>query len=70
MHLASAAGVATAGIFKVTDPSQWGPYGGSNLAIDARSLTAEQTAAKVLSAFCAIAAMPRRNYPRDRIDET
>lgn len=50
MHLASAAGVPTIGIFKVTDPLQWGPYGGLNLAIDARGLSPEQVAARVLEA--------------------
>lgn len=51
MHLGSAAGVPTAGIFKTTDPAEWCPYGGSNFAIDARNLTPEATAAKVLSTF-------------------
>ncbi|MGH8148120.1 MAG: glycosyltransferase family 9 protein, partial [Rhodanobacteraceae bacterium] len=56
MHLGSAVGVPTAGVFKVTEPAEWGPYGNSNFAIDARSLTAEATAAKVLSLFRATAA--------------
>lgn len=56
MHLGSAVGVPTTGVFKVTEPSEWGPYGNANFAIDARSLTAEATAAEVLSLFRATAA--------------
>lgn len=51
MHLASAVGVPTVGIFKTTDPSKWGPYGGSNCSIDARGLDPEQVANEALRAF-------------------
>ena len=64
MHLASAAGVPTIGIFKVTDPTQWGPYGGSNLAIDARGLSPEQVAERVLEAcHAALAATVACKHP-------
>ena len=48
MHLASASGTPTIGIFTVTDASEWGPYGDSNHVIDAHELTPEQVAARVL----------------------
>ncbi len=48
MHLACASGAPTVGFFKVTDPSEWGPYGDSNCAIDHRDLTPAQVALKVL----------------------
>jgi ADP-heptose:LPS heptosyltransferase len=48
MHLACASGAPTVGIFAVTDTSEWGPYGDSNHAIDARDLTPEQVAVQIL----------------------
>ena len=48
MHLAAASGIPTAGIFTVTDPHEWGPYGAGQRAVLARDLTPEQTAAAVL----------------------
>lgn len=51
MHLAIATGVPTVGIFKTTDPSRWGPFGGSNVSIDARTLAPEQVAHESLHAF-------------------
>lgn len=50
MHLGSAVGTPTAGVFKVTEPAEWGPYDDADVAIDARSLTPEAVADKVLSA--------------------
>lgn len=47
MHLASASGVPTIGIFSITDPQDWGPYGPHDRAVDARGLTPAQTAGKV-----------------------
>ncbi|HEY2395996.1 MAG TPA: glycosyltransferase family 9 protein [Rudaea sp.] len=51
MHLACASGVPTVGIFSVSDPLEWGPYGLHDRAIDARSLSPERTALEVL-AWC------------------
>ena len=48
MHLASAAGTRTIGIFTVTPTAEWGPYGESNYAIDARDLAPEQVAREIL----------------------
>ena len=48
MHLAAACGIPTAGIFTVTDPQEWGPYGAGQHAVLARDQTPEQTAASVL----------------------
>ncbi|MEO5565567.1 MAG: glycosyltransferase family 9 protein [Luteimonas sp.] len=39
MHLAAASGVATAGIFRVTKPLQYGPYGGRNFFVSAEDKT-------------------------------
>lgn len=51
MHLSVAAGVPTVGIFKTTDPSRWGPFGGSNVAIDARAMAPDQVANEAVRAF-------------------
>lgn len=51
MHLGSAVGAPTIGLFKGTDSAAWGPYGGMNCAIDTRSLTAEEAAEAVLRAL-------------------
>lgn len=61
MHLGCAVGVPTAGLFKGTDTAEWGPYGDSNCAIDTRSLTAEDTAERVLSALRSAAAIHAGN---------
>lgn len=57
MHLGCAVGAPTAGLFKGTDVKAWGPYGDSNCAIDAPSLTAKDTAERVLVALRAAAAV-------------
>ena len=44
MHLACAAGARVAGLFAVTDPAQWGPYGPRDTVIDIRTLSPEQAA--------------------------
>ena len=56
MHLAVASGTPTVGIFTVTDPDEWGPYGAGQHAILARDRTPEQTAAAALEAIAADAA--------------
>jgi hypothetical protein len=41
MHLAAASGAPTVGLFSVTDPSVYRPYGGRNLAIDTNTTDAD-----------------------------
>ena len=60
MHLASAAGTRTAGIFTVTPQDEWGPYGNANRAIDARGLDPEQVAVNVLAMLEIRATAPGR----------
>jgi ADP-heptose:LPS heptosyltransferase len=48
MHLAAASGIPTIGVFTVTDPDEWGPYGSAGHAVLARDRTPEQVAASVL----------------------
>jgi ADP-heptose:LPS heptosyltransferase len=55
MHLGTAVGVPTVGLFKGTDTQEWGPYGDSNGAIDTRDLTAEDAAERTLAALRAAA---------------
>ena len=47
MHLAAASGVPTAGIFSVTKPLQYGPYGGRNFYVSAHNKTAVVIAQEV-----------------------
>lgn len=49
MHLASASGVATFGVFNGTDASEWAPYGRGNHAVDATQRTPEQVAEAILA---------------------
>ncbi len=44
MHLAAASGTPTLGLFSVTDPAKYAPYGGANTAIDTRTVTASDAA--------------------------
>lgn len=44
MHLASASGVPTVGLFCVTDPNRYGPYGGRSLALTTGGSTVGQIA--------------------------
>ncbi len=48
MHLAGAAGVPVTGLFAVTDPAQWGPYGPRDHVIDIRDIGPEQAADQVM----------------------
>src|SRR6185437_991146 len=59
MHLASAAGAPTVGIFTITPLSEWGPYGHANRAIDARRLAPEEDAVNILAILGVQAAIPR-----------
>ena len=40
MHLATASGTPTLGLFSVTDPAKYAPYGGANAALDTRGMDA------------------------------
>jgi ADP-heptose:LPS heptosyltransferase len=44
MHLACAAGTRTVGLFSVTDPAEWGPYGPGNHVFEIAGRTPEQIA--------------------------
>lgn len=45
MHLAAASGTPTLGLFSVTDPAKYAPYGGANAAVDTRGMDAAGAAA-------------------------
>ncbi len=44
MHLACATGTPVAGLFNVTDPANWGPYGRHDIGIDSAGNTPERVA--------------------------
>jgi len=48
MHVAAATGTPTYGLFSVTDPAKYAPYGHGSAAIDTRGLSAEESARAVL----------------------
>lgn len=48
MHLASAAGTPTIGLFRVTDPGRWEPYGGGSRAIVATHREPEEIAGQAI----------------------
>ena len=58
MHLAAASGTPTLGMFSVTDPAKYAPYGSANAALDTRAMDAV-TAATAAAAWCARAVSPR-----------
>ncbi len=47
MHLGSATDTTTVGLFKVTDPAVYGPYGGCNHALSVDTLAPAQVAERV-----------------------
>lgn len=47
MHLACASGTPVIGLFAVTDPAQWGPYGPDDHVIDIHAISPEQAANQV-----------------------
>jgi heptosyltransferase-3 len=49
MHLASASGVPTIGIFSVTSAEEWGPYGPNDRVVHAKDQTPVQTAQQVFA---------------------
>lgn len=67
MHLAAASGTPTLGLFSVTDPSKYAPYGNANSALDTRTMDAVSTAtaaAQWLDAVVAAQSPPQRAAPR------
>lgn len=48
MHLASASGTPTLGLFSATEPDKYAPYGHGSRAIETQMLSPEQVAAKVV----------------------
>ncbi|MEO8779955.1 MAG: glycosyltransferase family 9 protein [Rhodanobacter sp.] len=59
MHLAAASGTPTLGLFSVTDPAKYAPYGGDNAALDTRAMDAV-AAATAAAAWCAWAVLARQ----------
>lgn len=56
MHLAWAAGAPTAGLFNVTDPAEWGPFGARAFALQMAAATPQDVAHQVaqrLAPYCA-----------------
>jgi heptosyltransferase-3 len=47
MHLACASNTPTTGIFTVTDPAEWGPYGPNDCAVNAHGRALEDVARDV-----------------------
>ncbi len=56
MHLAAASGTPTLGLFSVTDPVKYAPYGGANAALDTRELDAVSAAAAAAQWFAGVMA--------------
>lgn len=54
MHLASAAGAPTIGLFSVTDPDEWGPYGDQDRALVVTGCEPEQVAAQTIETLKAL----------------
>lgn len=47
LHLACASGTPVVGIFSVTDPEEWGPYGARDCVLDAQGLSPAQVAERI-----------------------
>jgi heptosyltransferase-3 len=56
MHLAVASGVPTAGLFSVTDPTVYEPYGHASLAFQTDTLTAADCADRIVHAYAGLLA--------------
>lgn len=54
MHLAAASGTPTLGLFNVTDPARYAPYGGANAALVTSRRTPQQVAADAAAWFGAL----------------
>ena len=51
MHLACATGVPVAGIFSVTNPTEWGPYGPRDLVVNLGDLSPQEVAARIVANY-------------------
>jgi heptosyltransferase III len=51
MHLACATGVTVAGIFSVTNPAEWGPYGPRDFVVSLDDLSPQEVAAKIVAKY-------------------
>lgn len=58
MHLAAASGAPTLGLFSVTDPAKYAPYGGGNAALDTRAMDAVAAATAAATWYAGL--MPKR----------
>jgi heptosyltransferase-3 len=56
MHLAAASGTPTLGLFCVTDPVKYAPYGGGNAALDTRKINAVSAATAAAQWFAKVMA--------------
>lgn len=63
MHLATASGTPTLGLFSVTDPAKYAPYGGANAALDTRGMDAVG-AATAAAQWCRTMLSVRANAAR------
>ncbi|HWU77712.1 MAG TPA: glycosyltransferase family 9 protein [Rhodanobacter sp.] len=54
MHLAAASGTPTLGLFSVTDPVKYAPYGGANAALDTREMSPVSAATAAAQWFGAV----------------
>ncbi|MEP7184785.1 MAG: glycosyltransferase family 9 protein [Rhodanobacter sp.] len=54
MHLAAASGTPTLGLFSITDPAKYAPYGGANKAIDTRTVAASDAAREAARWFAGL----------------
>lgn len=55
MHLAVASGAPTLGLFSITDPAKYAPYGGANAALDTRDMDAVAAATAAAQWFVQVA---------------
>ncbi|MGH8183805.1 MAG: hypothetical protein ACREPH_09105, partial [Rhodanobacteraceae bacterium] len=66
MHLASASGAPTLGLFSVTEALKYAPYGHGSLALDTRGKSPEdivQAAGALIESFVADRTSASRNVP-------
>jgi heptosyltransferase-3 len=54
MHLAAASGTPTLGLFSVTDPAKYAPYGGANKGLDTRNVAPADAARDAASWFASL----------------
>ncbi len=69
MHLASASGTPTVGLFSQTDPRKYKPYGNNGCGLVTSGLTAEQVAERVVAAVMASNGPENASNAHDRVEE-